>query len=131
MNTSAYIETILIPALQAAKKHFKDKLFIFQQDGALSHMSKKTQKWCQDHFPGFWSKEVWPSSSPDLNPMDFCVWSLLEADACASSHVSVGALKSSLEKAWVKIPQETLRKAAKGFHGRLEHVIQARGGHIE
>ena len=131
VNTNAYIETILTPALQAAKKHFKDKPFIFQQDGAPSHTSKKTQKWCQDHFPGFWSKEVWPPSSPDLNPMDFCVWSFLEADACVSSHVSVGALKSSLEKAWAKIPQETLRKAAEGFCGRPEHVIQARGGHIE
>ena len=63
--------------------------------------------------------------------MDFCVWSLLEADACVSSHVSIEALKSSLEKAWAKISQETLQKAAEGFHGRLEHVIQARGGHIE
>ena len=63
--------------------------------------------------------------------MDFCVWSVLEADACDSSHVSVKALKSSLEKAWVKMPQETLRKAAEGFCGRLERVIQARGGHIE
>ena len=83
----------------------------------------KTQKWCQDYFPGFWSKEVWPPSSPDLNLMNFCVWSLLEADACASSHVSVEALKSSLEKGWAKIPQETLHKAAEGFHGTLEHVI--------
>ena len=131
VNTKAYIETILTPALQAAKKHFKDKPFIFQQHGAPSHTSKKTQKWCQDHFPGFWSKEAWPPSSPDLNPMDFSVWSLLEADACASSHVSVGALKSSLEKAWAKIPQETLRKAPEGFRGRLERVIQARGAHIE
>ena len=63
--------------------------------------------------------------------MDFCVWSLLEADACASSHVSVEALKSSLEKAMAKIPQETLGKAAEGFCGRLERVIQARERHIE
>ena len=117
VNTDAYIETILTPALQAAKKHFKDKPFIFQQGGAPSHTSKKTQKWCQDHFPGFWNKEVWPPSSPDLNLMDFCVWSLLEADACASFHVSVEALKSSLEKVLAKIPQETLRKAAEGFRG--------------
>ena len=40
-------------------------------------------------------------------------------------------LKSSLQKAWVTIPQETLCKAAEGFCGRLERVIQARGGHIE
>ena len=59
VNTNAYIKTILTSALQAAKKHFKDKPFIFQQDAAPSHTSKKTQKWCQDHFPGFWSKEVW------------------------------------------------------------------------
>ena len=63
--------------------------------------------------------------------MDFCVWSLLEADACASFHVLVEALKSSLEKALAKIPQETLRKAAEGFRGRLERVIQARKGDIE
>ena len=131
INTNAYIETILSPALQAAKKHFKNKPFVFQQDGAPSHTSKKTQKWCQDHFPGFWNKEVWPPSSPDLNPMDYCVWSLLEADACASSHASVEALKSSLKNAWAKIPQETLCKAAEGFCGRLKRVIQAKGGHIE
>ena len=131
MNTNAYIETILMPALQSARKHFKDKPLIFQQGGAPSHTSEKTQKWCQYHFPGFWSKEVWPPSSPDLNSIDFCVWSHLKADACASSHVSVEALKSSLKKAWVKIPQETLRKAAKGFHGRLEHAILDKGRHIE
>ena len=125
MNTNAHIETILTPALQAAKKHFKT----VQQDGAPSHPSKKTQKWCQDHFPRFWSKEVWPPS--DLNTMDLCVWSLLEADACASSHVSVEARKSFLEKTWAKIPKKNLCKAAEGFRGRLEHVIQAKGGHIE
>ena len=67
VNTNAYVETILTSSLQAAKKHFKDKPFIFQQNGAPSHTSKKTQKWCQDHFPGFWSKEVWPLSSSDPN----------------------------------------------------------------
>ena len=123
VNTNVYIETILTPALQAAKKHFKDKLFIFQQDSAPSHMSKKTQKWYQDHFSGFWSKEVWPPHHQISTRWTFCVWSLLGADAWASSHVSAEALKSSLEKAWAKIPQETLRKAAEGFCGRLECVI--------
>ena len=63
--------------------------------------------------------------------MDFSVWSILEADACASSHGSVDALKCSLEKAWAKIPQESLCNAAKSFRKRLELVIQAKGGYIE
>ena len=47
-------------------------------------------------------QEFWPSSSPDLNPMDFSIWSVLEK-ACASFHLNVEALKHSLEKEWKKI----------------------------
>ena len=86
--------------------------------------------WCKNHFPHFWSKEVWPPSSPVLNTMDFCFWSILEADACASSHNSVKVLKGSLKQAWDKIPQETLRKAVDSFRCNLERVIQARGRHL-
>ena len=88
-------------------------------------------RWCKNHFPHFWSKEVWPLSSPDLNPINFCVWSILEADACALSHDSVEALNGSLKKLWDKILQETLRKPVDSFRCRLERVIQARGEHIE
>jgi hypothetical protein len=63
--------------------------------------------------------------------MDFCVWSVLEADVCASSHASVDALKTSVEKAWAIVSQETLRKSAEGFRSRLERVVKARGGHTE
>ena len=42
-----------------------------QQDGATSHTAKAVQHWCKTNFKGFWEKEVWPPSSPDLNPMDF------------------------------------------------------------
>ncbi len=44
---------------------------IFQQDGAPSHTSNLTQSFCKAVFPRFWSKELWPPSSPDLNVMDF------------------------------------------------------------
>ena len=114
VNTNAYIDTILTPALQEAKKPLKDKPFTFQQDGAPSRTSK-SQKWCQDYFPRFWSKEVWPPSSPDLKAMDCCVQSLLEADACASLHGLVEALTRSLVTVWAKMPQETLRKSGKGL----------------
>ena len=68
---------------------------------------EKSQNWCQRHFPRFWSKEIWPFASPDLNRMDFSV--LLEANFCSVAHPSVDALKTSLQSEWAKIPQETLR----------------------
>ena len=37
VNMNTYIEGILTPALEQAKKHFKDDSFTFQQDGAPAH----------------------------------------------------------------------------------------------
>jgi len=131
INSNSYIEDILTPAHAQMKKHFKDRPFTFQQDGAPSHTANKTQDWCEHHFPSFWRKELWPPSSPDLNPLDFCVWSILEKEACATAHDNTETLKKSLEREWAKIPQETFRAAVKSFRGRLERVIAAKGGHIE
>ena len=48
--------------------------YIWQQDGAPAHTAKKVQDWCEANLILFWSKDVWPPSSPDLNPLDFfCV----------------------------------------------------------
>ena len=58
INSDHYINNILVPALEEMKKHFKDQPFTFQQDGAPTHTSRKTQDWCQRHFPRFWSKEM-------------------------------------------------------------------------
>ena len=66
VNTKSYVEFILTPALQELKKHFKDRQFTFQQDGAPSYTWKKTQTWLEENFPSFWSKKLWPPSSPDL-----------------------------------------------------------------
>ncbi len=74
---------------------------------------------------------MWPPSSPDLNPMDFSLWSILEQRACAKSHKSVVALKISLKKAWAKIPKEVIQAACNQVQGRLKAVVKVKGGHIE
>ena len=65
VNTNAYIENILTPTLLEMKKYFKNKEFTFQQDGAPSHTSKKTEDWCRVNFPLFSSKQLWLPSSAD------------------------------------------------------------------
>ena len=87
----------LTPALVEMKKHFRDEVFTFQQDGAPLHTANKTQTWCEHHFPRFWRKELWPLSSADLNPLDFCILSILEKEASATAHTNTEALKKSLK----------------------------------
>ena len=115
VNTDSYVNDILTPALASMKEKFKNKSFTFQQDGAPSHTSKKTQKWCEEHFPSFWTKDLWPPSLPNLNPMDFCVWGILEKEACSSPHNNLEDLRASLKQAWEKIPQDALHAACQNF----------------
>ena len=109
----------------------KDTLWTFQQDGTTSHTANATQNWCRDHIPNFWSKEMWPPCSPDLNPMDFSVWSILESKACKKIHHTVDDLKHLLCRAWNEIPQEQLCATSEGVCKRLEAVIECNGGHFE
>ena len=110
-----YIDDTLAPVLRDMKKNLKNEDFTIQQDGAPSQTSNKTQAWCKDNFLRFWSKELWPPSSPDPNLMDFSVWSMLETEACRSSRTIAESLKVSLVKAWAKIQQKKLRTAVESF----------------
>ena len=54
--------------------------FIFQQDGARSHTSKYTIADLDTKLPtnaDFLLPEDWPPHSPDLNPIDYVIWSSL------------------------------------------------------
>ena len=76
-------------------------------------------------------KEVWPARSPDLNPLDFSIWSILETKACSSPHPTVEALKEKLVKEWTAIPQEKIRAACASFSKRLSAVVKNKGRYIE
>src|ERR1700752_795660 len=70
----------------------------------------------------------WPPNSPDLNPLDYAVWSILEEKACSKPHPNV---KRALKKAWNEISLETLVKIVDNFPKRLKACIDANGGHFE
>ena len=109
------------------------------QDGAPSHKSEETQNLIRDIFPEAIEVDIspqrnngeWPPNSPNLNVLDYSIWSILEAEACSKPHQSVEALKKSLVAAWNKIPQKVIDRAVDDFPKRLQKCIEARGGHFE
>ena len=46
----------------------------FQQDCAKAHMHEKLQECCANNFHSFIDKDHWPPYSPDLIPLDSCIW---------------------------------------------------------
>ena len=108
-----------------------DVKVVFQQDGAPAHTAKKTQEWLKENIPNFWSKDIWPPNSPDLNPLDFSVWANVESQACKKPHKNVQDLRSSVAKVWNNMSAHYIRRTCSRFRGRVEAVIEAEGAHFE
>ena len=132
MNAQNYTSDVLEGCLHPwASLHFKNRPWTFQQDSAPSHAANLTQEWLRVHVPALIAKDEWPPASPDLNPLDFCVWSILSNKVSTIRHSSVESLKVSLLKAWEEISQDNLRTCCTSFRDRLNCVINAKGRHFE
>ncbi|QQP37638.1 Uncharacterized protein FKW44_017971, partial [Caligus rogercresseyi] len=68
---------------------------------------------CQ--YGSFLAKDMWPSSSPDLNPLDFAVWGELERKTNRIPHPNVDALKATIRTEWDNMPEEFLINSCKVF----------------
>ena len=85
-----------------------------------------TQKWLSEHFPDFITKNEWPDSSPDLNSLDYAIWSILEAEVNAEAHQSVESLKQAIVDAFENLDQEIINKSIDDWMHRLDKVIAAK-----
>jgi hypothetical protein len=132
MGAKEYLEEILQPhVLPWIQKNFPDlSEVVFMQDGAPCHTAKSVQKWLSDNL-NFWSKDMWPPSSPDLNPLDFSIWAYVQAMAGKSQHLNLESVKRSVSKAWNSMSADYIRKTCSKFRSRIEAVVKANGGYID
>ena len=56
----------------------------FQHDGAPSHCTRHVMLHFNDTFPNRWigrgTTINWPPKSPDLTPLNFCLWGLMKSE---------------------------------------------------
>ena len=100
-----------------------------QQDGAPSHTSKSTSSFFRDH--GVQLLEHWPARSPDLSPLDFGLWGILESRLAGKAFENSTALKAALLHEFAAITPEECKNLIAGFRHRLDRCIEAQGGHFE
>jgi hypothetical protein len=138
-NGALYREFLQTKVFPWTRRTYGQRHWIFQQDGAPSHKAEETQNLIRDNVPEFIEVDIspqrnngeWPPNSPDLNVLDYTIWSILKAEACAKPHQSIESLKKSLVAAWKKIPQEVIDRAVDAFPKKLQKCIDAGGGHFE
>ena len=78
----------------------------------------------------FWAKDVWPPSSPDLNPLDFFVCGVAERDTNRSPHNTKDSLINSIMEVFANFPREAVMNACSRLRPRLEEIVAANGDFI-
>ena len=76
VNGHYYREVLLKRDLFADIRKLSDH-YIFQQDSALPHRARETIELLAAETPDFISPTLWPPNSPDLNSVDYTVWSVV------------------------------------------------------
>ena len=70
-------------------------------------------------------------SSPDLNPLDYFVYSYVENITILTSHNTKASLIAAIHRVFAELPPALVEKAFSQFWIRIEAVIEAEDGYIE
>jgi len=94
---------------------YPDNDFVFMQDSAPSHRAKATQNYClRNNVPDFTSSLEWTPHSPDLNPLDYSVWDILQELGYKGRHepfANLEDLQNVIRDKWHDVDDQTVRKA--------------------
>ena len=67
-------------------------------------------------------------SSPDLNPLDYFVWSYVENITNMTSHNTKASLIAAIRRVFTELPPALVEKECSQFWIRIKAVIEAEGG---
>jgi hypothetical protein len=104
---------------------------VFQQDSAPAHRAQETVTLLQHETPEFISPLLWPPNSPDLNPVDYKIWGVLQERVYKTRIRNVEHLRERLVEEWSLFDQCIIDCAIRQWRQRLQACVHAEGGHFE
>ncbi|CAF1260300.1 unnamed protein product [Rotaria magnacalcarata] len=124
-----YIKEVLPAALKSGHNTFGAD-WTFQQDGVKPHIHAKSQEWCEKHFPCFIDKDHWPPSSPDLNPLNYCIWDELAHQVNWDAVTSKTTLINEVKRAVRKVSLDVVFESCSSWTNRLYRLPQFKGNYL-
>ena len=131
VNTKVYLDMLKSVVIPWCNQLASSRPWVWQQDSALAHKSKETQAWLRKECYDFVPFSHCPPSSPDLNPLDYFVWSYVENITNMTSHNTKASLIVTIHQVFTKLPLALVKKACSQFRIRIKVVIEAEGCYIE
>jgi len=108
----------------------------FQHDGA-PHFSREVRNFLNSRFPGRWigrgGPHNWPARSPDLSPLDYCVWGwmkeLVYSVKVGTRDTWLGRILDTADR--IRNSQRKLQRATRTVQNRAAAGVAAGGGIFE
>ena len=120
----------MIPEMSA----LSDGAFTFQQDGARSHTSAFSLNYFEENLPDnaeLLKPDFWPPNSPDLNLMDYAIWSMLDKFVFSVKIRDLDHLQERLGERWDAIGQDAINRTISSFRKRVQACLDAEGNRFE
>lgn len=126
LNHAGYISKVLPVALRAGNKLLGTR-WTFQQDGASAHTHHLSQQWCEDNMPAFINAACWPANSPDLNPMDYCIWNEVAQGIRWDRVSSKPTLLAEIKRSARSVRPQVILESCNTWTKRLYHIEKNKG----
>jgi len=131
INGAYYRDVLLSQHLLPAIREISGEFYIFQQDSAPAHRARDTVELLKHSTPDFITPLMWPPNSPDLNPVDYKIWSVMQERVYRTRVKDVSHLKQRLVEEWRLLDQSIVDHAVNEWRVRLRACVAANGGHFE
>jgi hypothetical protein len=131
VNGAFYRDVLLSEQLLPAIRHIAGNVYVFQQDNAPAHRARETIEFLRRETQEFIGPDLWPGNSPDLNPVDYRIWGVLQERVYQTPIHDVAELRQRLVDTWSGMQQNVVDEAIGQWRNRLKACVRANGGHFE
>jgi len=129
-NGEYYRDILLMQKLLPDIREFSE-YYTFQQDGVPAHRARDTVELLTKKTPDFIPHTLWPPNSPDLNPVDYKIWGVMQEKVYKTKVHNVGELHRRITQAWDEFDQTVINAAISQWRPHLTACVEAEGGHFE
>jgi len=112
VDQNCYIDLLKTSLLPECCWHYLDSDFKFLQDSVPSHHAKVMQQFLRQNTPDFVAADEWALYSPDLNPLNYCIWDILQDLVYERPWLlfaNLQDLKEAIKNKWTEVSIETVR----------------------
>ena len=95
----------------------------FQQDNTPSHRAKDAIKLLQQETPDLIGPDLWLPNSPELNPVDYKVWDIMQQRVYECRMNSISELKQRLIDVWNSLQQKIIDAAINEWRKQLRACV--------